>query len=109
MPDPGTPRQAALLAWFESVGRDLPWRPTRDPWAILVAELMLQQTQVARVVDRWSRFLGRFPTVAACARAPVESLTTPLRLDVCANSPLASNDKKVTRRKFIAPSRCLDC
>jgi A/G-specific adenine glycosylase len=53
------------------VGRDLPWRRTRDPWAILVAELMLQQTQVARVIDRWSRFLARFPTVGACASVPV--------------------------------------
>ena len=41
--------------------RDLPWRRTRDPWAVLVAEAMLQQTQVARVVPRWHAFLGRFP------------------------------------------------
>jgi A/G-specific adenine glycosylase len=66
-----TPRQAALLEWFETVGRDLPWRRTRDPWGVLVAELMLQQTQVGRVVDRWTRFLGRFPTVAACAAVPL--------------------------------------
>ena len=64
-------RSDALLTWFGTVGRDLPWRRTRDPWAVLVAELMLQQTQVARVVDRWGRFLRRFPTVAACARMPV--------------------------------------
>lgn len=59
----------ALLEW--AVGRrdDLPWRHTRDPWAILVSELMLQQTQVARVVPRWHRFLERFPTVGACAAA----------------------------------------
>ena len=49
--------------------RDLPWRRTRDPWAILVAELMLQQTQVARVVPRWHEFLERFPDVRACADA----------------------------------------
>jgi A/G-specific adenine glycosylase len=49
--------------------RDLPWRRTRDPWAILVAESMLQQTQVARVVPRWHEFLERFPDVRACADA----------------------------------------
>jgi A/G-specific adenine glycosylase len=51
--------------------RDLPWRRTRDPWAVLVAETMLQQTQVTRVVPRWHRFLGRFPDVESCARARV--------------------------------------
>lgn len=60
-----------LLGWFARHGRDLPWRRTRDPWAVVVAELMLQQTQVARVIERWARFLARFPTVAACAAAPV--------------------------------------
>jgi A/G-specific adenine glycosylase len=49
--------------------RDLPWRRTRDPWAVLVAELMLQQTQVARVVPRWHEFLERFPDVRSCANA----------------------------------------
>ena len=48
-------------------GRDMPWRRTRDPWAILVSELMLQQTQVARVIPKYEAFLARFPTVAACA------------------------------------------
>jgi A/G-specific adenine glycosylase len=59
-----------LLAWSARTRRDLPWRRTRDPWAILVSELMLQQTQVARVVPKWQAFLDRFPTVAACAAAP---------------------------------------
>src|SRR6266704_3858440 len=63
--------EKALLAWFAEHGRDLPWRRTRDPWAVLVSEVMLQQTQVARVVPRWRAFLERFPTVAACAAAPV--------------------------------------
>jgi len=58
-----------LGAWFGSEGRDLPWRRTRDPWAILVSELMLQQTGVARVEPRFHRFLARFPTPAACAAA----------------------------------------
>ena len=49
-----------------SAGADLPWRRTRDPWAVLVSEVMLQQTQVDRVVPRWHRFLERFPTVQAC-------------------------------------------
>ena len=61
----------ALLAWAEASGRDLPWRRTRDPWAVLVSELMLQQTQVARVAPRYERFLTRFPDPAACAAAPV--------------------------------------
>ena len=63
--------QRAVLRWGEPRLRDLPWRRTRDPWAILVAETMLQQTQVARVVDRYGEFLARFPTTAVCAAAPV--------------------------------------
>lgn len=58
-----------LLGWWEAERRDLPWRATRDPWAVLVSELMLQQTQVARVEPRWHRFLARFPTPEACAAA----------------------------------------
>lgn len=61
----------ALLAWGERERRDLPWRRTRDPWAVLVSELMLQQTQVGRVVPKYVAFLGRFPTPAVCAAAPV--------------------------------------
>ncbi len=49
--------------------RDLPWRRTRDPWAVLVSEVMLQQTQVARVVPIWESFMTQFPTVRACADA----------------------------------------
>ena len=59
----------ALLAWFAQNGRDLPWRRTRDPYAILVAEVMLQQTQVARVIPRYVRWLGVGPARAALARA----------------------------------------
>ncbi|MDH3680406.1 MAG: A/G-specific adenine glycosylase [Acidimicrobiia bacterium] len=65
-----------LLAWFELNGRSLPWRESRDPWAVLVSELMLQQTQVSRVIDRWPRFLRRFPDVASCAGAPVAEVIT---------------------------------
>ena len=49
--------------------RDLPWRRTRDPWAVLVSEVMLQQTQVSRVIPIWHEFLHRFPTVRTCADA----------------------------------------
>jgi A/G-specific adenine glycosylase len=58
-----------LLAWFEANGRDLPWRRTRDPYAILVSEVMLQQTQVERVVPRYLAWLERWPTVDALAEA----------------------------------------
>ncbi|MGH9282103.1 MAG: A/G-specific adenine glycosylase [Acidimicrobiales bacterium] len=63
--------QRALLTWSGGSRRDLPWRRSRDPWGILVSELMLQQTQVARVAPRWAAFLRRFPTPADCALAPV--------------------------------------
>ena len=61
--------EKALLAWFDEHGRDLPWRRTRDPYAILVSEVMLQQTQVARVVPRYLAFLARWPTVESLAGA----------------------------------------
>lgn len=67
-------RARKLLAWGERALRDMPWRRTRDPWAILVAELMLQQTQVSRVVDRYQQFLAQFPTPEACAAAPVAAV-----------------------------------
>ena len=59
----------ALLAWYARCARDLPWRRTRDPYAILVSEVMLQQTQVERVVPRYERWLQRWPTVDALASA----------------------------------------
>lgn len=62
---------SSVLAWGVPRLRDLPWRRTRDPWAVLVSEVMLQQTQVGRVVPRWHAFLERFPTPAACAAAPL--------------------------------------
>lgn len=60
----------ALLAWFAAAGRDLPWRRTRDPYHIMVAEIMLQQTQVDRVIPKYHAFLAAFPTLAALAEAP---------------------------------------
>jgi HhH-GPD superfamily base excision DNA repair protein len=62
--------QDALLDWFSGAARDLPWRRTRDPYAILVSEVMLQQTQVARVLERYPAWLERWPTPAALAAAP---------------------------------------
>ena len=59
-----------LLRWFARYGRDLPWRRTRDPYRILVSEVMLQQTQVPRVLTYYPRFLRRYPTVDALAAAP---------------------------------------
>ena len=56
-----------LLTWHRSARRDLPWRRTRDPWAVLVSEVMLQQTQVARVRERWLRWMERWPTPEALA------------------------------------------
>lgn len=58
-----------LLAWFGKKGRSLPWRETRDPYAILVSEVMAQQTQVDRVVPRWRAWLERWPTVDTLAAA----------------------------------------
>ena len=67
--------KAALLAWYRANGRDLPWRKTTDPYAILVSEVMLQQTQVDRVIPRWRRWLERWPTVDALAAAsPAEAI-----------------------------------
>ncbi len=65
-----------LAAWAATLPRDLPWRATRDPWAVLVSETMLQQTQVARVVPRYAAFLERFPDVHACAAAPAGDVVT---------------------------------
>ena len=67
-PDPSRVR-AALLSWYAANRRDLPWRRTSDPYAIWVSEIMLQQTQVARVALYWPRFMARFPTVRKLAGA----------------------------------------
>jgi len=61
--------EEALLAWYRASARDLPWRRTRDPYAILVSEVMLQQTQVERVVPRYERWLRRWPNAAALGDA----------------------------------------
>nr|MDQ3610416.1 A/G-specific adenine glycosylase [Actinomycetota bacterium] len=70
-----TPPTAAwrepLLAWYRRHARPLPWRRTRDPFRILVSEVMAQQTPAARAAPAWTAFVGRFPTVTAVADAPV--------------------------------------
>jgi A/G-specific adenine glycosylase len=62
--------QAALLAWHSEHRRDLPWRRTRDPYCVLVSEVMLQQTQVPRVIPRYLDWIERWPTPDALAAAP---------------------------------------
>ena len=69
LPNQALPFRSALLRWFRRHGRDLPWRHTRDPYAILVSELMLQQTTVAAVIPYFQRWLQRFPDFATLAAA----------------------------------------
>ena len=74
MAPPSTPQVRKLfirklLAWYKRKGRELPWRETRNPYAILVSEFMLQQTQVSRVLEYYPRFMARFPTIDDLARA----------------------------------------
>jgi A/G-specific adenine glycosylase len=66
--------RAALLPWYRAHRRDLPWRRTRDPYAIWISEAMLQQTRVETVIPYYERFLSRFPDVATLARAPLEEV-----------------------------------
>jgi A/G-specific adenine glycosylase len=80
--------QRLLLAWYASHGRDLPWRHTRDPYAVLVSEVMLQQTQVDRVLPKYHEFLARFPTLAALGAAPIADV-------IRAWSPLGYNVRAV--------------
>src|SRR4051794_41259199 len=68
---------APLLDWYAAVARPLPWRETTDPYAVLVSEVMLQQTQAARVVPYYERWLDRFPTAAALAGAPARDVLPP--------------------------------
>lgn len=85
--------------------RDLPWRRTRDPWEVLVSELMLQQTQVSRVLPRYAEFLDRFPDLAACAAASVSEIIRmwaglgynkrAVNLHRCANEVVARHGGKI--------------
>lgn len=66
--------QQRLLKWYASFGRDLPWRKTSDPYHILVSEVMLQQTQVDRVIPKYHQFLDRYPSFETLASAPVKDV-----------------------------------
>ena len=66
--------RAMILAHYHKMARSMPWRETRDPYAVLVSEIMLQQTQVERVRLKHDEFLGRFPTLAALASAPLSDV-----------------------------------
>jgi A/G-specific adenine glycosylase len=91
--------QRRLLAWYARHGRDLPWRRTRVPYRVLVSEIMLQQTQVDRVIPKYRQFLRRYPSLRALAAAPVEDVrqlwyplgynVRPLRLHALARETIA--------------------
>jgi A/G-specific adenine glycosylase len=104
-----------MLAWYRRHGRDLPWRQTRDPYRILVSEIMLQQTQVDRVLSKYHEWLDRYPTFAALAAAPeADAVTTwyplgynirPRRLHAIARETMASHhgslpEDEATLRSF---------
>jgi A/G-specific adenine glycosylase len=76
LPDPPLRRRfrQALLGWYARHQRDLPWRRTRDPYHVLVSEIMLQQTQVERVIPKYHEFLTRYPTLADLAAADLEDV-----------------------------------
>ena len=74
-PDIARKFSGQLRKWFGKNGRDLPWRRTRDPYEVLVSELMLQQTQVSRVVPRYAEFLEQFPTLHHVAKARASRVT----------------------------------
>ena len=82
----------ALLRWYGEHGRDLPWRQTRDPYAILVSEVMLQQTQAARVIPRWLAWLERWPSVEWLAAAPTAEV-------ICEWQGLGYNRRAVTLQR----------
>ena len=85
-------RGEALIDWYRQSARDLPWRATKDPYRILVSEVMLQQTQASRVVPFYERFLASFPTVEALAQAPLSEV-------VAAWSGLGYNNRAVRLRE----------
>lgn len=68
------PLRQSLLTWYAQQGRDLPWRQTRDPYAIWISEIMLQQTQVKTVIPYYQRWLSQFPTVSVLAQADQQTV-----------------------------------
>src|SRR5258708_10565568 len=95
----------ALLGWYQRNGRDLPWRRTSDPYHILVSEVMLQQTQVDRVLPKYHEWLGKYPSFAALAEAPEDDVVRtwyplgynirPRRLQSIAREAVARYDGKL--------------
>src|SRR3569832_2037668 len=77
LPAPGSRQwfRRRLLEWYRRNGRDLPWRQTRDPYRILVSEVMLQQTQVDRVVPKYHEWIEKYPTLGALAAAPEDEVS----------------------------------
>jgi A/G-specific adenine glycosylase len=71
--------RARLLSWYRAHGRSLPWRDTADPYHILVSEVMLQQTQVDRVLPKYHEWLGKYPTLSALAAAPDDEVSATWR------------------------------
>ena len=104
--------QSRLLKWYEKHGRDLPWRKTSDPYHILVSEVMLQQTQVDRVIPKYHEFLERYPSFEELAEAPVSDVKKtwyplgynirPERLHSIACETVDTNVIRVLHRVFIA-------
>lgn len=104
LPEPGDRQwfRRRLLAWYRTNGRSLPWRTTRDPYHILVSEVMLQQTQVDRVLPKYEEWLTRYPTLAALATAPEPDVVTtwyplgynirPRRLHAIAREAVTNHD-----------------
>src|SRR5207249_7257443 len=74
LPAGALPFRRRLLSWYARHRRRLPWRGVRDPYAVLVSEVMLQQTQVARVLEFYPRFLARYPTLEDLAAAPADAV-----------------------------------
>ena len=100
-----------MLAWFRTHQRDLPWRRSRDPYRIWVAEVMLQQTRIAAVMPYYQRFLARFPTVQSLARAheaEVLKLWSGLGYYSRARNlhRAAKDDRHSAQRKISARTRC---
>src|ERR1700716_4586057 len=77
MPPPPDRRRfrQRLLTWYRRHGRDLPWRKTDDPYHILVSEIMLQQTQVDRVLPKYAEWLDKYPSMEVLAEAPEQDVT----------------------------------
>ena len=101
--------QRRLLKWYEKYQRNLPWRKTSDPYRILVSEIMLQQTQVDRVIPKYEEFLDKYPTLEALAEAPLEEVkgtwfplgynVRPVRLHSIAREAMAKYGGSLPRTK----------